>query len=266
MLATAFRNGLATARAAGWRGYALALLSYVPVVAAEASGNVAVAALTLVVQVVVVLALIRLLGAYRAEPVPPPAQVDEQGRRVLPPPNPGPPLGDADRRVGGALRNALRLGRPALAMSGLILLAQVAAVFTIIALSGGKAVDYSATVLLLTALPVSALFLAFILLAPQRIALEGETRVLVATAHSVRIARSAYGVLLLLTIVEPAVTSVGSLLVPDKDPPIGLLVGVGSVTLLVAAVLQVVTTATANEVYLSGPRLDLPADPGEARQ
>ena len=262
MLATAFRNGLATARAAGWRGYALALLSYVPVAAAEATGNVAVAALTLVVQVVVVFALIRLLGAHRAEPVPPPPEVDEEGRRVLLPPKPGPPLSVLDQRVGGALRNALKLARPAVSMAGLILLAQVAAVFTIIALSGGKAVEYSSTVLLLTALPVSALFLTFLLLAPQRIALEGETRVLVATAHSVRIARTAYGALLLLTVLEPAVTSAGSLVVPDKDPPLGLLAGVGGATVVVAAALQVVTTAMANEIYLTGPRLDLPADPG----
>ena len=262
MLATAFRNGLAAVRAAGWRAYALGLLSYAPVAVAQAARNVAVIVLTLVVQVIVLFALIRLLGAYRPEPVPPPAEVDDQGRRVLGPPNPGPPLTPDDRRLGVALRNALRLWRPAVSMSGLILLAQVAALLTVIAISGGRVGDYSPTVLVLAALPVSATFLAFIVLAPQRLALEGETRVLVATAHSVRIARTAYGALLLITIVEPLAMALGMLPVPDKDPALATVAGFGAATVLVTAALQVLTTAVGNELYLTGPRLDLPADPG----
>lgn len=262
MLATAFRHGLAAVRAAGWRAYALALLSYAPVAVAEAIGNVAVTVVTLVAQVIVLLALIRLLGAYRREPVPPPAEVDDQGRRVLGPANPGPMVSEADRRVRTALRNAFRLWRPAVSMSGLILLTQVAALLTVIALSGGRAVEYDPKIVLLAALPVSATFLAFIVLAPQRLALEGETRVLVATAHSVRIARTAYGALLLVTVVEPLAVALGTLPVPDKDPALSTVLGFGAATVVVAAVLQVVTTAVGNELYLSGPRLDLPADPG----
>ncbi|HWL37207.1 MAG TPA: hypothetical protein VNQ77_13570 [Frankiaceae bacterium] len=248
MLVTAFRDGFAAVRAAGWRALALSLLSYTPVALAEAVPNVLLVVATFVLQVIVVLALIRLLGAHRPVPVPAPPQVDESGRRVLGPKQPGPPLTDADRSPVVALRNAFALARTALRLTGLILLAQFAAILTVIALSGGKVADYSENVLLLTALPVSALFLTFIAVAPQRVALEGETRVLVATAHSVRIARQAYGPLLLITVVEPAVTAAGSF---------GGVAGVAG-AIAAAALLQTWTTAAANEIYLAGPRLELP--------
>lgn len=262
MLRTAVRDGFAAARAAHVRAYAVAVLSYLPVVGAELTGNVALVLAAIIVQVVVSFALVRVLGAFRPVPVPPPPQVDETGRRVLPPRQPGPALTPEDRRVGVALRNAFALLRPALSFTALVLLAQIAALLAVMALSGGKAVDYSPNVLLLAAVPVSALFMAFLLLAPQRIALEGETRVIVAVAHSVRIARTAYPVLLLLTVVEPLLMGLAALLVPDKDPPLALAAGVGAGAALVASLLQVLTTAVANEVYLAGPRLELPAEAG----
>ena len=262
MLRDALRHGLRAVRSAGWRAYALGLLSYGPVVTADLLDSPLLVVATFVLQIIVGFALIRLLGAWRPEPVPAPPQVDDQGRRVLTARRPGPPLGPADAGVGGALTSAFRLWRPAVSFAGLVVLAQLGALLTVFALSGGQAAEYEPDVVLLAALPVSALFLAFVALAPQRIALEGEPRVLVAAAHSVRIARTAYGVLLLLTIVEPAVTALGGLLVPDKSPPLGLAIGVGAAVLVVAAGIQVVTTAVANEVYLAGPRLDLPVDPG----
>ena len=261
MLRTAFRDGLAAARAAGWRAYALALLGYVPVVAAQMTRNVVASLAALVLQVVVALALIRLIGAARPVPIPPPPQVDEQGRRVLLAPRPGPALSEDDRRIRVAVRHAFALWRPALTLTSLFLLAQYGALLTVLALSGGDALEYEPDVLLLAVLPVSALFLAFLALAPQRVALEGETRVLVATAHSVRIARTAYGLLLLLTVAEPVVTGLGGLLLPDENPPVGQLLGIGAGTLVVVALVQVVVTAVANEVYLNGPRLELPVDP-----
>lgn len=258
MLGAAFRDGLAAVRAAGWRAYAVALLSYVPVFAAELVANVVVFVIAFVLQVVVLLGLVRLLGAWRPEPVPAPPQVDDEGRRVRLADRRGPAVSLDDRRVFVALRNAVALARPAFSLTGLFLLAYFGAILTVIALSGGKVVDYSSKVATLSSLPVSALFVTFLAVAPQRIALEGETRVILAAAHSVRVARMAYGPLLLVTILEPLVTSAGALLVPEKDPPLGLAVGVGVATVLVASVFQVVTTAMATEIYLRGPRVELP--------
>jgi hypothetical protein len=260
VLATAFRDGLRAVRASGWRGPALALLSYVPVAATYAFG--AALLVGLVLHVVVLLALVRLLGAVRPLPVPPPPAVDGDGHRVAPPPKPGPPLTAADRSPKVALRNASRLWRPAVSVTGLYLLAQFTALLTVVAVSGGRVVDYSPDAQLVAVLPVSAVFLAFVFVATQRVGLEGDPRVLVAAAHSVRVARTAYGPLLLLALAEPAVAAAGSLAVPDKHAPLARVLLVGAVTILVAAAVKVVVTAVANEVYLTGPRLDLPvADP-----
>ena len=262
MLGTAFRNGVASARAAGWRAYALALLSYVPIGATVAVPNPLVLFAGLFLHVVVLLALIRVLGASRPEPVPAPPQVDDAGRRVLPPVRRGPPLTHEDRRAVTALRNAVRLWRPALSLAGLVLLAQLGALLTVVALSGGKVAEYASGVQLAAILPVSGLFMTFVVLAPQRIALEGETRVLVAAAHSVRIARGVYGPLLLLTVAEPLVGTLGLLGIPEKNPPPGRVLVVGGVTMLVVTFVQVVVTAIQNDVYVNGPRLELPVDPG----
>lgn len=265
MVRTAFRDGLAAVRAAGWRAYAVAAIGYAPVVLAEVLANVFAIIAALVLQVITSLALIRLLGAWRSAPIPAPPQVDDEGRRVLTAPNPGPPLSDADRRIGAALRNAFALARPAMTLTGLFFLAQFAALLTVVAVSGGKAVDYSPNVLLLSAVPINALYVAFIAVAPQRVALEGETRVLVAAAHAVRVARTAYGLLLLVVVVEPLVTGLASLAISGEDPPVGRVALVAGLSALVAAGVQVVTTAVANEVYINGPRLELPVDPRRDR-
>ena len=258
MLREAFRAGVATARAAGWRAFGLALLAYVPiaVLGSVAGGAFLFAGLWL--HIVVVLALVRVLAAARPEPVPPVPQVDDQGHRVLAPPRPGPPLTAADRNPTTALRQAARLWRPALSITGLYLLAGIFAALTAVALSGGRFAEYSPTAQLVAVLPLSALATAFVALAPQRVAIEGDPRVLVAAAHSVRIARSAYGALLLLTVAEPLV-AVGALLaLPEKNPALGKVIAVAVVTVLVDAVVKVVATAVENELYLRGPRLDLP--------
>jgi hypothetical protein len=259
VLATAFRDGLAAARRAGWRAFVVALLSYVPVVVLGSLLGGALLVVGLVLHFVGTFALARVLAAFRTAPLPDPPQVDELGRRVLPPRVFGPRVTPADAAVGTALRNAWRLWRPAVRVSGLYLLAGVASTLTVLALSGGRFAEYGPTAQVVAVLPVSALFTAFVLLATQRVALEGDTRVLVAAAHSVRIARTAYGVLLLLAVAEPAVAVGGSLLVPGKSPPLGRVAAVGLGTVLLAAFVKVVVTAVANEVYVHGPRLDLPA-------
>lgn len=260
MLRESFRDGLAAVRGAGWRAPALAVLSYAPLVGfgAIAGGNLLLVGYVL--HVVVLLALVRVLGASRPEPLPPAPQVDEQGRRVMPPPRPGPATTVADRSPVTALRNAGRLFRSSVSLAGLFLLAQVGAAIVAVVLSGGKIGEYSTTAQAIAVLPVTALFVAFVTLSAQRVALEGDTRVLVAAAHSVRIARTNYGLLLLLTIAEPVI-AVGILLgAGGEGVPGSRVVAVASVGLLLASVVKVVVTAVSNEVYLRGPRLDLPLD------
>lgn len=258
MLREAFRAGVATARAAGWRAFGLALVAYVPIAVLGSVAGGALLFLGLWLHVVLVLALVRVLAAARPTPVPPVPQVDEHGHRVLAPPRPGPPLTTDDRNPRTALRNAMRLWRPALSITGLYLLAGIFAALSAVALSGGKFAEYSPTAQLVAVLPLSALATAFVAVAPQRVAIEGDPRVLVAAAHSVRIARAAYGALLLLTVAEPLV-AVGALAaLPERHPALGKVLAVAAVTVLVDAVVKVVTTAALTELYARGPRLDLP--------
>src|SRR5258708_33495949 len=77
VFATALRQGLRTARAAGIRGLGLAFVSYIPLAASFAVWHGVLLFAGLVLHVVVLLALVRLLGAVRAEPFPSVPQVDE---------------------------------------------------------------------------------------------------------------------------------------------------------------------------------------------
>ncbi|HEV2890533.1 MAG TPA: hypothetical protein VGX28_09165 [Frankiaceae bacterium] len=261
MLRESWRHALAAARAASWRAPLLAVVSYVPLLALAPLAGGQLLVVGLVLHVIVLLALVRVLGAWRPAPLPPVPEVDEQGRRVAAPPRPGPPTTDADRGPATSLRNAWRLGRAAVSLTGLYLLAQVGAIATATALSGGRFLsDYSPVTQTMVALPVAALFLTFVALAPQRVALEGDPRVLVAAAHSVRIARSSYGVLLALTVVEPLV-AVGVLLGgAGDDVPTGRAVAVAGAGLVAATVGKVLVTALSNELFLRGARLDLPLE------
>lgn len=238
----------------------MAVVSYAPLFALAPVARGQLLVVGLVLHVIVLLALARVLGAWRPQPLPPVPEVDEQGRRVMPPPRPGPPTTEADRSPFTALRNAWRLARPAISLTGLYLLAQVGALATAMALSGGRLADYSQVTQTAAVLPVAALFLAFVALSSQRVALEGDPRVLVAAAHSVRIAKTNYGLLLALTIVEPLV-AVGVLVggVGDDVPRDRALV-VAAAGLVAATVGKVVVTALSNEVFLRGARLDLPLE------
>jgi hypothetical protein len=261
VLRPAFRLGPAAARRGGWAALGLALLAYVPVGASVAFAGGALAPVGLVLHGIVVLALVRLLAARRPGELPPPPQVDELGRRVATPPRPGPPVTPADASLRRALRNAGAFWRPAISLAGLYLLCGFAALLVAVALSGGKYAEYTPTTQGVVIVPLFALVSAFAALAPQRVAIEGDTRVLVAVAHSVRIAWTAYGTLLLLSAAEPVVGAAGLLAISGKNPPVGRVVAVSVASVVVTTLLKVVTTAVATEVYLAGPRLDLPLDP-----
>lgn len=258
MLRESFRAGFATTRDAQWRAPLLAALSYVPLVAFAALA-VDLLVVGLVLHGIVALGLVRLLGAWRPLVLPPIPEVDEQGRRVAPPPRPGPPATDADRSVTTALRNAWRLGFAAVRLLGLFLLAQFGAYVVAVVLSGGRFTEESELVQAVAVMMVATLFATFVALAGQRVALEGDTRVLVAAAHSVRIAKTHYGLLLLLTAVEPAI-ALATAAATAGDIPRGRAVAIGVTALVVASVAKVVVTAVSNEVYLRGARLDLPLD------
>ena len=256
MLRSAVPAGLATVRAAGWRPFALALLGYVPVVALDAGGIDALVLPAAVFQMVVVLALVRVLGAWRPGGIETPPQVDEEGRRVAPPPRPGPPLTDEDRWARVALRNALALWLPALRLFAILMLTVLTGLLTLFAITGGKVADASLDATSVALVPIVSLFQAFVVLAPQRVGLEGDPRVLVAVAHSVRIARTAYGLLFALAAAEPLATVPIELATGD-DTTVAVKAAWAAGTIVVASVLHVVTTAIANEAYLRGPRLDL---------
>lgn len=260
MLRESFRAGFAAIRAAGWRGPLLGALSYVPVVV-FATFAINFLVFGLILHAVVVVALARVLGASRPEPLPPVPEVDEQGRRVAPPPRPGPPATAADRSPVVALRNAWRLGFAAARLIGLFLLANFGAYVVAVVLSGGRFTEESELVQAVAVMMLATLFSAFVALAGQRVALEGDPRVLVAAAHSVRIAKTNYGVLLLLTAIEPAIAVATAVAAGSGEVPRGRAVAVGVAALVAATVAKVVVTAVSNEVYLRGARLDLPLDP-----
>ena len=136
----------------------------------------------------------------------------------------------------------------------------MAAILSAIALSGGKFIDYSPTAQRFGVLPMGVLFATFVALAPQRVALEGDPRVLVAAAHSVRIARRSYGLLLLLTVFEPLLDALSALALQGEHPPAGRIAVVVAVVVVVGSVASLVTAAVANELYLTGPRLELPLE------
>ena len=97
VLRASVRLGLSAIRAAGWRAPLLAVLGYVPLFGLASVLDGALLVIGLWLHVVVVIALARVLGAWRPEPLPAIPQVDEQGRRVLAPKKPGPPVTGADR-------------------------------------------------------------------------------------------------------------------------------------------------------------------------
>ena len=261
MLKESWRDALAAVRRAGWRAALVGVGSYAPLVAAGAVGHPYALVAGLVLHVVMLVALVRVLGASRPEPLPPLPEVDDQGRRVATPAKPGPPTTAADRSPFTAIRNAWRLLRPAVSLTGLVLLAQAGAAMLAVVLSGGRLGDYGYAAQSAAVMPLAALFMAFVALAIQRVALEGDPRVLVAAAHSVRIAKTTYGVLLLLTLAEPLVLAGVVLASRGDDLPTSRVALVGVLGIAALSLAKILVAAVSNEVYLRGARLDLPLDP-----
>jgi hypothetical protein len=250
VLFRAVRDAVGALRSAGWRSLAVALL-YAPAVglgfAVEKLPALLVVAFA--VENIATFAVVRMLAAHR------PAGVPEltTGRRV-------PPVGTADRSLGRASANAVRLTRPALRLALIQMLVVFSALLILVALAGADLVSsenptrQDRILVVAGSGPIVALLSAFIALAPQRIALEGDERVLIAVAHSVRIARTVFGVLLVLALGEPLLALAQAL------APGGVVVDVAAAVAYV--VLQLVVVAARTEVYLEGPRLDVPDDFG----
>ncbi|HVF20608.1 MAG TPA: hypothetical protein VNA14_10235 [Mycobacteriales bacterium] len=263
MLLTALRQGTTAVRRAGWPAYAVALLAalpdLVPTTEDSAPITVALAPIVGLVRTVLFLGLIRVLAAHRDEPVPPPPAVDASGVRVVSS-SVVEPAGEDDRRVRFALRRAAMLGRPALRLFALSLLGAFGAfaLWALLCAAAGleiKDVGSRDPVAVVPLTLLTALLFSFIALADQRVALEGDARVLLAAAHSVRIAGVAFAAVFGLVLLASSPSAVGSLLPHDVGAlPWQLLRIVGG------AWVQLVALAALNEVYLAGPRADLVVD------
>ncbi len=263
MLLTALRQGAVVVRRAGWPTAGLVLLAALPDLI-PTSGlpeglQVLVFPVVGVLRTVLFLAVIRLLGAHRPEPVPPPPAIGDSGVRVVLH-SVVAPVGDADRSVAIALRCAVALRRPALRLFGLSLLATLAAAalaFGLVVANGADASELDSRDPLLVVPPalLIALLIAFVAVADQRVALEGDPRVLLAAAHSVRIAGSSFGTVFGLILLSSASGTVGSLLPYGVD---GLPYQLPR--MVIGAVVQLYVVAALNEVYVAGPRADLLVD------
>ena len=263
MLITAVRQGAGAVRRACWPAYAVALVAALPDLVPTSDDaapiTVALAPVVGLIRTVLFLGLIRLLAANRHEPVPPPPAVDATGVRVVSA-SVVEPVGDADRSVRFAMRRAMMLGRPALRLFALSLLGALGAFALWAALCSAAGLEIRdigsrdpVAVVPLTLL--TALLLSFVALADQRVALEGDPRVLLAAAHSTRIAGVAFAAVYTLVLVANAPSAVGSLLPHDVDalPWQGLRIVLG-------AWVQLLAVASLNEVYVAGPRADLVVD------
>ncbi|HVE63164.1 MAG TPA: hypothetical protein VNB94_05125 [Mycobacteriales bacterium] len=263
MLLTALRSGALAVRRAGWPTAGLVLVAalpdFIPTSGLPESLQVLLFPISGVLRTVLFLAVIRLLGAHRPEPVPPPPAVGDSGLRVVQR-SIVTPVTEADRGVSVALRHAAALGRPALRLFGLSLLATLVAAalaFGLLVANGADASNLDSRDPLLVVPPalLIALLVAFVAVADQRVALEGDPRVLLAAAHSARIAGAAFGTVFGLVLIGAAPGTIGALLPYGVD---GLIFQVPRVVL--GAVVQLYVVAALNEVYLAGPRADLLVD------
>lgn len=247
---------------AGWRGLVLALLGASLGLAGLPSPlDVLLFPVLALATTVIVVALIRVFAAHRPEPLPPLPIVDAEGRRVGRPQRV--PLVDAtDRSPGVALRRAAAVARPLLTYVALELLLLVVAVMLIVpfateSLGSDTIEDREAFGIVVPVQLVAALLTAFVSLVPQRIGLEGDPRVLVAAAHSVRVARTTFGPMFLVS-VGRTLPGLGAAALVAYDRPVAARVAVA----LIAVPVEMLAVAVLNEVYFRGPRLDVPAEFG----
>jgi hypothetical protein len=248
------RRAVAAVRRAGPVAFALSLLAHLPALSLLLLPNGALGVAALVAGNVVTFALVRVLAAHRPDRPAPPAD----GPQLVP------PVDDSDRRATAALRRAARLWRPAITLTAIQILFFATALLMVVGLghfdlsnASTEEAVHAARLAALGSLPVVTLLMAFVQLAPQRIALEGDPRVLVAAAHSVRIARTAYGALFVLAGTESALAVAGLVVAAPA-------VGVGLFAL--AVLLRPFVLAVSTELYVAGPRLDVPAEFGTHRR
>ena len=251
MLRSAVTGAVRTVRRAGPRALLLAVL-----LAGVEVAPTLVSVLLLPLTVLLSLGLVRLLGAWRDDGVPPPPQVDDTGRRVAPT-SVTPPVGEPDRRVRGVLAALPRLAPPAVRLAAVSVLLALGVVTITLGLAGGISESPTAEEIRRVQLPFALLLTVtqtFIALAPQRIALEGDPRVVLALAHSVRVARAHF----------PALLAVESTLLLAALPTLLFEVGLAGrlVQLVAGTLLLPLVVAAETEIYLRGPRLDVPAEFG----
>jgi len=263
VLLPALRSGASAVRRAGWPAYAVALLAglpdLIPSSALSAPVEVALFPVVGLARTILFLGLIRVLAAHRAEPVPPPPAVDASGVRTVTQ-SVVPPVGDEDRRLAIAMRRAALLGRPALRLFAITLLGSTSAALIALGLLGANGLDIEdigsrEPIAVLPVALLSALLLSFVAMADQRVALEGDPRVLLAAAHSVRIAMAAYASVYFLVLLAVSPGTVGALLPAGVD---GL--GYQVPRIVVGALVQLLVLGALNEVYVRGPRADLVVD------
>ncbi|MCA1825202.1 MAG: hypothetical protein LC640_13330 [Frankia sp.] len=246
MLASAISGAFSTLRRAGWRPWLLTALSWTPVLVVAAFHAPAFAVVALLAQNWILLALVANLGARRQPPV----------------------TAEHAATLRGAARRAVAQIRAGSRYTLLEMLAFVTSIGLLLALSRGKALapagsDDALQLTLagqLARVPLFALVSAFILVARQRIALENDPRVLVAAAHAVRVARMHFGTVFVIALVEPAAILTG--LAIHRGASIAVLAGFAAVLIITRALV----TATATEVYVRGPRLDVPPEFGRRRR
>lgn len=255
MLIRVLRQALRTLRTAGWPALALGFL-YLAAVAIVLPQPGLLLFVGVAAQNVVTFAISRHLAAHSgltAKGDGPPLTLTvgalEKARR------PG-PVGERDCRSWQALRNAWLLARSAMRLA-IVQLASALGIVVVLLVVGGSSVlpdDHPSQAqvvrLLIGLAPVAALISAFFAVAPQRIAIEGDQRVLLAVAQSIRIARSAYGTVFVLSLVEP-LAILAEVAAGDRIA-VRIAMGVG------LPLLRLIVVAALNEVYAAGPAIVLP--------
>lgn len=256
MLIRVLRQAMRTIRSAGWRGLAIASL-YVVALAIVLPQPSVLLFVGMVAQNIVTFALVRQLAAHRGitAKLDGPPRLTRTGAPATLGLGPG-PVSDADKDVRTPLRAAGGLARSAMRLS-MVQLFEVLAIVTLLLMIGGQRVlpDENPTHqqivrVLIGVVPISALVTAFLTLAAQRIAIEGDPRVIVAVAHAIKIARSAYGTLFVLSLLEPLLL-LAEVAAGDSLP-------VRIVALVLHPLLRLIVVAACNEVYAEGPSLVVP--------
>ncbi|MEO6715571.1 MAG: hypothetical protein ABIM89_19390 [Mycobacteriales bacterium] len=267
MLIRVLVQAVRTVRAAGWRPVATGTL-YVVALAVVLPAPGLLLFVGMIAHNLVTFALIRQLAASRGisakrdVPTSPQAAAaatpnplsPETPLAALALTRPG-PVTEHDQDMRRALSSAGQLGRSGMRLA-IVQLLEIMLMVTVLLAVGGERVlpDEQPTQpqlvrLMIGLVPVSALISAFFVLAGQRIAIEGDHRVVLAVGHAIKIARTAYGTVFVLSLLEPLLV-LGLVLAGDSwGTRIAAAVGL--------VLLRLLVTGALNEVYAEGPALEL---------